>query len=146
MTAEPRASSVGRVSTPPPGLETPQAPGYPPGQGADYDAGIKVAGALFTAVLPFFSLIAALALRGAEANPLRRASLRTWAIVSGAWLAAQVLVAVIAIASIAHSVPQVDHSGPCIGGPAPGAEGVPVGNGNYRFDCVGGGSTIVHAP
>jgi hypothetical protein len=50
----------------------------------------------------------------------------------------------IAIAAIASSVPQVDHTGPCQGGPALGSAGVPVGHGNYRFDCEFGGSTIVH--
>jgi hypothetical protein len=35
-------------------------------------------------------------------------------------------------------------SGECAGGPAPGAAGQPVGNGNFRFPCAGGGSTVVH--
>jgi hypothetical protein len=37
-----------------------------------------------------------------------------------------------------------DSGGACIGGPATGAAGTPVGHGNYRFPCAGGGSTIVH--
>jgi hypothetical protein len=37
-----------------------------------------------------------------------------------------------------------DPSGSCLGGPAPGAVGQPIGNGNVRFQCVDGGSTVVH--
>lgn len=35
-------------------------------------------------------------------------------------------------------------SGPCVGGPAMGQSGQSLGNGNYRFNCAGGGSTVVH--
>jgi hypothetical protein len=136
----------GPAGYPPPGAADfgAQGPGFPPGQGTDYDNGTKTAGVLLTVVLPFISLIAALVLRGAETGSLRRASLRTWAIASGAWLGVQVIAGMIALAAVANSVPQVDHSGPCQGGPALGSEGVPVGHGNYRFDCEFGGSTIVH--
>jgi hypothetical protein len=56
------------------------------------------------------------------------------------------LIALIAFVTIASRVraPSVSPSGPCVGGPATGSVGQPVGNGNYRFDCSGGGSTIVH--
>jgi len=37
-----------------------------------------------------------------------------------------------------------DSNGPCLGGPAPGATGEPVGHGNFKFPCADGGSTIVH--
>jgi len=145
------------VSTDPSGSAPPGPAGYPsaapdlpaaagrsPGQAADYDAGTKAAGVLLTIFLPMIALIAALVLRGSEADPLRRASLRTWAVASGAWLGAGLLAGIIAIATIASSVPQISNKGPCVGGPAMGSTGQPVGNGNYRFDCVGGGSTVVH--
>jgi hypothetical protein len=63
-------------------------------------------------------------------------------------LIAAILAIVIVIAAIiaanVHSGMNVSHRGPCVGGPAPGATGQPVGNGNYRFPCAGGGSTVVH--
>jgi hypothetical protein len=31
-----------------------------------------------------------------------------------------------------------------VNGPMPGAVGQSIGNGNYRLDCAGGGSTVVH--
>lgn len=37
-----------------------------------------------------------------------------------------------------------DPSGPCMGGPIQGESGQSIGNGNYRFACVDGGSTVVH--
>jgi hypothetical protein len=35
-------------------------------------------------------------------------------------------------------------SGSCVGGPASGSSGQPVGDGNVRFPCSGGGSVTVH--
>ncbi len=54
------------------------------------------------------------------------------------------LIAIIVFASIANSRPAVNPSGPCMGGPVMGQAGQSMGNGNYRFSCVFGGSTIVH--
>jgi hypothetical protein len=55
-----------------------------------------------------------------------------------------ILIAVIVIAVNAHSGMSVSHKGPCMGGPVLGATGEPVGNGNFRFPCADGGSTVVH--
>jgi hypothetical protein len=116
-----------------------------PGQAADYGTGVKAAGFILTVFVPWLALIAALVLRASEASSVRRASLRRWAVLSGVWLALGVLVPLIGLGVFASSVQQqVSHNGPCIGGPASGATGTPVGNGNFRFDCAGGGSTIVH--
>jgi hypothetical protein len=115
-----------------------------PAQGTGYGAGAKAAGVLLTFVLPVIALIAALMLYGSQEDPLRRATLRAWALASGAWLAVGGLAVIIAISAISSSVPQVSHKGPCVGGPAMGSAGQPVGHGNYRFDCVDGGSTVVH--
>jgi hypothetical protein len=54
------------------------------------------------------------------------------------------LIALVVFVSIAARTPSVNPSGPCIDGPEMGSVGQPVGNGNFRFDCSGGGSTIVH--
>jgi len=59
-----------------------------------------------------------------------------------------VVALVIMIALFHHSQAGSGSSGgsggACIGGPATGASGTPIGHGNYRFPCPGGGSTIVH--
>jgi hypothetical protein len=44
----------------------------------------------------------------------------------------------------AHNALNPNPNGPCVGGPAMGSTGQPIGNGNYRFACVDGGSTVVH--
>jgi hypothetical protein len=75
-------------------------------------------------------------------GPRRPSTPTTW--VGLILMALVILIAVIVFASIANSGPGVDPSGPCVGGPAMGEAGQPVGNGNYRFSCVDGGSTVVH--
>jgi hypothetical protein len=50
-------------------------------------SGPAVAGAvLATVFFPFISLIAALLLQASQADPQKRAQLRTWAWASGGWL------------------------------------------------------------
>jgi hypothetical protein len=139
-----------RVSTDPFGppsfdpMAQPAAFAQPAVPGSDYDSGAKVAGVLLTVFAPMIALMAALLLRNSQADPARRATLRSWAIASGVWLGAGLVIAIIAVASIATYRPHVGNKGPCIGGPALGSSGTAIGNGNYRFDCVDGGSTVVH--
>jgi hypothetical protein len=142
----PAGSPRGPTGYQPAGAYSAVPGGYlPPGQTADYGGGVKVAGVLLTVFVPWLALIIALVLRASEASSVRRASLRSWAVLSGVWLALSVLVPLIGFGVFASSVQlQVSHNGPCIGGPAPGATGTPVGHGNFRFDCAGGGSTVVH--
>jgi len=59
-------------------------------------------------------------------------------------LAMAILIGIAVFASMAHSFSSPSPSGPCVGGPVMGATGQPVGNGNYKFPCTGGGSTVVH--
>jgi hypothetical protein len=54
------------------------------------------------------------------------------------------LIALIVFVAIATRAASVSPSGPCIDGPEMGSVGQAVGNGNFRFACAGGGSTIVH--
>jgi hypothetical protein len=55
--------------------------------------GAAVAGAvLATVFFPFISLIAALLLQGGQTDPHKRSQLRTWAWISGGWLAFGVVV------------------------------------------------------
>lgn len=112
--------------------------------GRDYDSGVKAAGALLTVFLPFIALIAALVLRSSEQDAVRRATLRSWAVASGVWLGAGLIIVIIAAASTYRSAPHISNHGPCLGGPAIGSAGAPIGNGNFRFNCVDGGSTVVH--
>lgn len=64
--------------------------------------GAAVAGAvLATVFFPFIALIAALLLQGSQSDPRKKAQLRTWAWVSGGWLAFGVVVTVVlALATI----------------------------------------------
>ena len=59
-------------------------------------AGASVAGAvLATVFFPFIALIAALLLLGGQTEPRKRSQLRTWAWVSGGWLAFEVAASVV---------------------------------------------------
>jgi hypothetical protein len=121
-------------------VEQPVAP-----EKADYSPGQRGLAALATFFVPFISLIVALVMRSSESNPTRRIGLRTWALVSAGWLAVGVIVGIIVIASASSSVArhQPSSNGPCIGGPATGATGTPVGNNKFRIACSFGGSTII---
>ena len=67
----------------------------PPGIGGSGYSGASVAGAvLATLFFPFIALIAALLLLGGQTDPRKRSQLRTWAWVSGGWIALDVVVAV----------------------------------------------------
>lgn len=58
--------------------------------------GAPVAGAvLATLFFPFIALIAALLLQGGQADPCKKAQLRTWAWASGSWLIIGAAVSVI---------------------------------------------------
>jgi hypothetical protein len=148
------AASAGHGSRAEPGVVVTDAPQAAAGSGlgsnrpadADYPSEYKLAAGLLTIVAPFVSLVAALIMRGSATNPVRRATLRTWAIVSGTWLALGLLIVIIVAESVgsavSHNRPRT--SGPCLGGPDMGSSGVPVGHGNFRFPCADGGSTVVH--
>ncbi len=94
---------------------------------------------------PLISLIAALLLMGRQTNPLRREVLRRWAILSGGIIAVELVIVLVALATIASSFNDgVDHSGPCQGGPEVGAPAVEDENGNAVFPCTFGGSVTVN--
>jgi hypothetical protein len=70
--------------------------GSAPAKSPDGYNGAAVAGAVLgTLLFPFISLIAALLLQGSQPDPQKRAQLRTWAWVSGGWLAFGAAVTVI---------------------------------------------------
>ena len=86
--------------------------------------GPTVAGGVLGSVFfPVISLIAALSSWAARPNPVRREALRRWAILSGGLIAAQVLLVVIAFASVASvfNNTDFDRNKECNGGPVMGA-------------------------
>jgi hypothetical protein len=66
-------------------------------EGAGYDGAVVLGGVLATVFFPLIALIAALILQGSQPDPVKRGQLRTWAWVSAAWIAVQVIVGVIII-------------------------------------------------
>jgi hypothetical protein len=74
------------------GTSAPLEQGYP---------GTAVAGAaLGTLFFPLFALILALLLTGGQPNTYKRAQLRMWAWVSAGWLVLQVVLVMVALASV----------------------------------------------
>jgi hypothetical protein len=63
--------------------------------GAGYTGAAVAGAALGTVFFPLISLIAALLLQGGQSDPRKKAQLRTWAWISGGWLAFGVVVAVV---------------------------------------------------
>ncbi len=109
--------------------------------------GPTVAGGVLGSIFfPVISLIAALMLMGREANPVRREALRRWAILSGGLIAAQVMLVLIAFASVASvfNNPDFDRNKECNGGPVMGASGFEDENGDVVFPCNNGGAVTLN--
>ena len=118
--------------------------------GTGYD-GAAVAGAvLATVFFPFIALIAALLLQGSQTDPRKRSQLRTWAWVSGGWVALGLVFVLLAVGAFAGSGSGsggVSRSGPCQGGPDPGAAGRQIpGTNKFVFSCVFGGTQTIRMP
>jgi fumarate reductase subunit D len=64
---------------------------------AGYDTAAVAGAALATIFFPLIALIAALLLMGGQTDPRKRSQLRTWAWVSGAFVALGALVVVLAL-------------------------------------------------
>ena len=83
---------------------------------------------------------------GSWSSSRRRGPLTGPALIFG--LIAVVIFVIIAITVVSHlgssGFGTPDPSGPCVGGPIMGQAGQSIGNGNYRFNCADGGSTVVH--
>jgi hypothetical protein len=119
-----------------------------PGEGGFGYTGAPVAGAILaTLFFPLIALIVALLLLGGQRDPRKRASLRMWAWSSGGWLVLQLIVVIAIAVSISHSS-GVDRSGPCKGGPDPGATGTDISGNGTRFviPCSFGGTATVSFP
>ena len=122
----------------------------PPPQeaGTGYD-GAAVAGAvLATLFFPFIALIAALLLQGGQADPRKKAQLRTWAWASGGFMLVGLVLVLLALGTFASSSGgRVDHTGPCVGGPAIGsvARSIPGHPHKFLQPCAISG-TATHLP
>jgi hypothetical protein len=127
---------------------------------APYIGAPVVGAALGTIFFPLLSLIAALVLQGSTTSPQKKAQLRMWAWISGGWLAAGLLIfimALVAFGVFASAVVDHAHSGfgpnptqpgrsgsPCRGGPQMSAIATPIpGTNKYVFPCRFGGTTTV---
>ncbi len=119
----------------------PDPPAHEPFPGPTVAGGVL--GSIF---FPVISLIAALILMGREANPIRRETLRRWALLSGGLIAAQV-------AARHHRTrhrlsvfngPEFDRNKECNGGPVMGASGVEDENGDVVFPCNNGGAVTLN--
>ena len=122
----------------------------PLGQGDSGYGGASVAGAvLATLCFPFVALVVALLLLGAQIEPRKRSQLRTWALVSGGWLAFWTLLVVLAFVSFrsGSGTIQISRAGPCQGGPQPGAPGRQIpGTNKFVFACAFGGTETTSMP
>jgi hypothetical protein len=118
-------------------------------RGWGYSSPAVVGAVLATLFFPLVSLIAALVLLGGQKDPQKRGALRAWAWVSGGWIIVQVIL-VIALSTAVFSGSSgsgVERTGPCVGGPAPNAEGKDVGDGKrFVFPCTFGGTETVSLP
>jgi hypothetical protein len=123
---------------------------YPaPGErasGAGYPGSTVLAALVATFCFPVLSLIAALLLYGREPDPAKRASLRSWALVSAGWIVIQIIAAVLLFAAFVSATGATDMSGPCQGGPQIGVAGEVQNDGTTVFPCEFGGSATVTLP
>jgi uncharacterized membrane protein len=73
-------------------------------EGTGYDGAAVLGAALGTVFFPLISLIAALLLQGSQRDPVKRGQLRTWAWVSGGWLAVQAIGFVLVLVAITSTM------------------------------------------
>jgi hypothetical protein len=112
-----------------------------------YPGSTVAAAVLATLFFPVLSLIAALLLMGRERDSLKRADLRRWAWLSGGWIACQVIVfAIVAAVVFSSASTSVDRSGPCVGGPEPGASAEIRPDGTAVLPCAISGTATIQSP
>ena len=122
-------------------------PTLPERRGPYPGSAIAVAG-IATFFFPLFSLIVALVLHAIERDSAKKGMLRNWALASGGWLIAQVLIGFVLFAVGSGGGVGVDQSGPCVGGPVMGASGRDIsGNGTkFVLPCSVSGTVTVTTP
>ena len=122
----------------------------PPEEAGTPYEGAAVAGAvLATVFFPFISLIAALLLQGGQADPRKKAQLRTWAWASGALMLLGLILVLAAFGAFAGAASShVDRSGPCVGGPDMGSAAKPIPGHPHEFlqPCAISGTATITMP
>src|SRR2546423_6913232 len=95
-----------------------------------YDGAAVAGAALATGFFPLIALIAALLLISGQTDPRKRSQLRTWAWVSGGWVAMSVVLVLLAVGTIGGAAaPGGERSGPFLGGATVNAAGTHVPGG-----------------
>lgn len=112
----------------------------------EYPSSAVLGATLATLFFPLISLIVALVLIGQQSSQRKRAQLKTWAWASAGWIAFQLVIGLIVLAAVSSSGPSLDRTGPCVGGPEPGAEGTSTDGVNFAFPCVDGGTVTQRFP
>ena len=87
------------------GWSPPFSPSGPVSDDTPFGVEMTLAAILLGVFMPLIALIAALVMRSGEVRPSRRQFLKTWAIASGAWLCTGWILALLAFAAAASSMP-----------------------------------------
>ena len=116
-------------------------------QGLGYTMAFFVGAGLATLFFAPIALIAALIMLGGERDPVKRASLRSWAWFSAAWTVVPIVLLIV-LASHSFGSAKPDRSGPCVGGPQIGAEGrnVPGSTTKFVMPCAISGTETMSMP
>jgi hypothetical protein len=119
-----------------------------PEKRSPYPGSTIAVAAVATLFFPLITLIVALVLYGSERDPARRSALRNWALASGGWIVAQLLIGLVLFFVGSGGGVGVDRSGPCVGGPVMGASGRDIsGNGTkFVIPCSVSGTVTVSSP
>jgi hypothetical protein len=137
-----------------PGPDFPSQPGFPgdpafPGQpGFPGDLGQPFAGQPF-AGQPFAGQMGFPRQFGFPGGMWRQGyagggSMRAFRRVAFVMAAFLILIVIAAFVAFGRLQSSSSPSGSCVGGPVTGSTGQSMGNGNYKFNCADGGSTIIH--
>lgn len=133
----------------------PTAPAFVPVDDDGYTGAPVLGAVLGTIFFPLLAFIAALVLQGAETNPRKKSQLRSWAWISGAWLAVGLLIFILALVAFGVFAGTVvnhvrtgtripaSNSTPCRGGLKSVATRNIPGTDKYVFPCTLGGTTTV---
>ena len=118
-------------------------PSEPGAGGVGYTWAFFVGAGLATLLFPLVAVITALVMLGGQTDPRKRTTLKSWAWFSTVWLVVVVVVLIaVAVGAFGSSS---DKSGPCVGGPKPGATGksVPGSSKKFVFPCSISGTVTV---
>ena len=113
------------------------------GAGRPYPGAWVAAAVVATLFVPVVALIVALVLMGGEGDPVRKRSLRNWALGSGGFIALQIFVAIALLAGVRSGGDGGIGSGECRGGPRMDVAAPERPDGTAVFPCEFGGSVTI---